>query len=93
VAAPDSAESWQGATVESLPDLPPKVPEELAELDRVLELLGAICQAGKIKESRRIELETLVGCRVTQQLAAHWKKHLKEIRRDLAEELKRDPEG
>ena len=79
--------------MEPLPDLPPRVPEELAELDRVLELLGAVCQAGRIKESRRIELEALVGCRVTQQLAAHWKKHIKEIRRDLAEELKRDPEG
>ena len=78
--------------MESLPDLPPRVPEELAELDRVLQLLGAVCQAGKIKDKPRIELETLLGCRVTQQLAAHWKKHLKEIRRDLAEELKSDPE-
>jgi hypothetical protein len=69
------------------------VPEDLAGLTRVLELLGALCQAGKIKESRRIELEGLVGCRVTQQLAAHWKKHLVEIRRDLVEEMKRDPEG
>ena len=45
----------------------PKVPEaeELTELDRVLELLGAVCQTGKIKEARRIELETLGGCRVT----------------------------
>jgi hypothetical protein len=50
-------------------------------------------QAGKIKDKPRIELETLLGCRVTQQLAAHWKKHLEEIRRDLAEELKSDPEG
>jgi hypothetical protein len=92
--APASTESWQGARVESeLPELPPRVPEELAELDRALQLLGAVCQAGKIKEKHRIELETLLGCRVTQQLAAHWKKHLKEIRRDLAEELKNEPEA
>ena len=97
-------EPWQGAAVESLPELPPKVPvelpelppkvpEELPELDRALQLLGAVCQAGRIKDKHRIELETLLGCAVTQQLAAHWKKHLKEIRRDLAEELKSDPEG
>ncbi len=86
-------ELWQGAAVESLPELPPKVPEELADLDRALQLLGAVCQAGKIKDKHRIELETLLGCRVTQQLAAHWKTHLKEIRRDLAEELKSDPEA
>lgn len=59
--------------MESLPDLPPRVPEELPELDRALQLLGAVCQAGKIKDKHRIELETLLGCRVTQQLAAHWK--------------------
>ena len=73
--------------------LPPKVPEELAELDRALQLLGAVCQAGRIKDKHRRELETLLGGQVSQQLAAHWKKHLKEIRHDLAEELKRDPEG
>jgi lipase chaperone LimK len=77
--------------VEALPDLPPRVPEELPELDRALQLLRAICTSGKLKEKHRIELESLVGSRVTQQLAAHWKTHLAEIRRDLAEELKRDP--
>jgi len=76
--------------VESLPDLPPRVPEELPELDRALQLLRAVC-AGKLKDKLRIELEGLVGGPVTQQLAAHWKTHLGEIRRDLAEELKRDP--
>ena len=76
--------------MESLPDLPPRVPEELPELDRALQLLRAVC-AGKLKDKLRIELEGLVGGPVTQQLAAHWKTHLGEIRRDLAEELKRDP--
>jgi sRNA-binding protein len=90
LAALDSGESWQGAAVESLPDLPPRVPEELPELDRALQLLRAVC-AGKLKDKLRIELEGLVGGSVTQQLAAHWKTHLGEIRRDLAEELKRDP--
>ena len=85
--------SWQGAGVEPLPDLPPRVPETLPELERVLQLLNAVCQAGKIKDKHRIELEDLVGCRVTQQLAAHWRKHLGEIRRDLAAELKSNPEG
>ena len=79
--------------MEPLPDLPPRVPETLPELERVLQLLNAVCQAGKIKDKHRIELETLLGCRVTQQLAAHWKTHLKEIRRDLADELKRNPEA
>jgi hypothetical protein len=52
--------------VESLPDLPPSVPEELAELDRVLQLLGAVCQAGRIKDKYHQELETLLGRNVTQ---------------------------
>jgi hypothetical protein len=85
--------SWQGAGVEPLPDLPPKVPETLPELERVLQPLNAVCQAGKIKDKHRIELEDLVGCRVTQQLAALWRKHLGEICRDLAAELKSNPEG
>ena len=79
--------------VEPLPDLPPRVPEELPELDRALVLLNALRQAGKLKDKPRIELEALVGCRVTQQLAKHWGTQLAEIRRDLAEELKSDPEG
>ena len=73
--------------MEPLPDLPPKVPEELAALDRVLQLLGAVCQAGSIKHKHHAELEALLGCKVTQQLASHWKTHLKEIRRDVAAEL------
>jgi hypothetical protein len=52
--------SWQGGGVEPLPDLPPKVPETLPELERVLQLLNAVCQAGKIKDKHRIELEDLV---------------------------------
>ena len=78
--------------MKSLPDLLPKVPEELADRVRALQLLGAVCQAGRMKHKHRRELETLLGGQVSQQLAAHWKKHLKEIRRDLAEELKSDPE-
>jgi hypothetical protein len=84
---------WQSAAVEALPDLPPRVPEELAELDRALQLLGAVCQAGRLKEKHRIELETLLGCPVTQPLAVHWKKHFKEIRRELVAEMQLDPEG
>ena len=76
-----------------LPDLPPRVPEELPELERALVLLNALRQAGKLKDKHRIELESLVGCRVTQQLAKHWGTHLAEIRRDLAAEMKSDPEG
>jgi len=78
--------------VEPLPELPPRVPEELPELDRALQLLGAFCRAGRIKDKHRTELETLIGCWPSQQLASHWKTHLKEIRRDLAAELKATPE-
>lgn len=74
--------SWQGGGV-----------EPLLELERVLQLLNAVCQAGKIKDKHRIELEDWVGGRVTQQLAKRWGTQLAEIRRDLAEELKSDPEG
>lgn len=70
--------------------MPPRVPVELAELDRALQLLGSVCQFGSIKDKYRAELETLLGGKVTQQLASHWKNHLKEIRRDMAAELKRN---
>jgi hypothetical protein len=62
----------------------------LAELDRALQLLGAVCQFGSIKDKHLLELETLLGGKVTQQLASHWKNNLKEIRRELAAELKRE---
>jgi hypothetical protein len=77
----------------SLPDLPPKVPTELDELLRAIQLLGAVGQAGnRIRPKHQRELETLLGCSPDQQHAAHWKKHLKEIRRDLAAELKLHPD-
>jgi hypothetical protein len=78
--------------VKPLPDLPPKVPEELADLDRALQLLGAVCQAGTIKKKHHAELDALLGCKVTQQLASHWKTHLKEIRRDAPAERKKSLE-
>jgi hypothetical protein len=68
------------------------MPVELAELDRALQLLGAVCQAGSIKKKHRAELEALLGCRVTQQLASRWKTQLKEIRRDMAAEIKKERE-
>lgn len=77
----------------SLPDLPPKVPIELAELDRAIQLLGSVGQAGsRLRQKHQRALESLLGCSPDQQQAAHWKKQLKEIRRELAAELKLQPD-
>jgi len=88
-------ELWHGASMSdaSLPDLPPKVPVELPEIDRAIQLLGSVVQAGgRLRQKHLRELETLLGCAPDQQHAAHWKKQLKEIRRELAEELKANPD-
>lgn len=71
----------------SVPDLPPKVPVELGDLLRAVQLIGALGQAGsRLREKHRRELERLLGCVPDQQQAARWKEELKEIRRELAEE-------
>jgi len=76
------------------PELPPKVPVDLADLLRSVQLLGALCQAGaRLHEKHRRDLVRLLGCVPTPQQAALWKTQLKEIRRELAGEGAEDNEA
>ena len=77
----------------SLSELPPKVPVELAELDRAIQLLGSFSQVGnRLRPKHLLELASLLGCSPNQQQATHWKSQLKEIRREVAAEMKLCPE-
>ena len=61
-------------------DLPPKVPESLAELDRAVMLLGAIAKGDLLKKPRKDELKTLLGAMPKRETAARWKSELKRVR-------------
>ncbi len=68
--------------------LPPRVPEELAELDEALKLLGNHIQSlqtgGTLRESLRLRLHALIGGVPLLPDARAWKSGLKELRGDLA---------
>jgi hypothetical protein len=69
--------------------LPPRVPEELDELQEAATLLGAYIQAinakGRMRESRLLRLRELIGVVPTPEDAGPWKAGLKELRQELAE--------
>ena len=60
-------------------DLPPKVPETLAELDRAIQLLGQRSKHA-LKTKTELELADLIGWSPNQQQAQDWKKALKAFR-------------
>lgn len=65
--------------------LPPKVPEDIATLEEATTLLGAFLQAdGKLRESRRERLASLIGKLPSLEVARAWKSGLKELRSELA---------
>lgn len=73
--------------------LPPRVPETLAELDEASALLGAYLQVvatpnapnSKMKASRLARLKELVGELPSVELGKEWKSGIKELRSELAE--------
>lgn len=73
--------------------LPPRVPEQLVELDEALTLVGNYIQAvqagGKLKESLRLRLQVLIGGVPELAVAKAWKSGLKELRGEVAELEKR----
>jgi hypothetical protein len=72
-------------------DLPPRVPSELPEMDRLVMLLGSRSKCVDLSARVRAELITLCGVYPDPLTAARWKKHLREIRAELAVEP--DPEA
>ncbi len=72
-------------------DLPPRVPPELPEMDRLVMLLGSRSKCVDLSERVRAELIALCGVYPDPSTAARWKKNLREIRAELAAEP--DPEA
>lgn len=61
--------------------VPPKTPENLADLERAIVLLGSRTK-GPLTKQRRVELIDLVGAYPDPQAAAAWKVALKPLRDD-----------
>jgi len=72
-------------------DLPPRVPPELPEMDRLVMLLGSRSQGVSMSQRVRAEPTALCGAYPDPSTAARWKKHLREIRAELVAET--DPEA
>jgi hypothetical protein len=72
-------------------DLPPRVPSELPEMDRLVMLLGSRSKCVEMSARVRDELIALCGTYPDPLTAARWKTHLREIRAELAAEP--DPEA
>jgi hypothetical protein len=66
--------------------LPPRVPTELAELDALIMLLGNRTK-GELRTKARHHLTELCGVYPTAATAQLWKNELKQIRKELAQEL------
>lgn len=68
--------------------LPPRVPDELSEVEEALTLLGNLIQClqggGRLRESVRLRLQELVGAVPEVVAARAWKTGLKELRVELA---------
>jgi len=65
-------------------DLPPLVPETLADLDRAVVLLGILAKGQPMKKSRQDEVEALLGTVPQPEVAAAWKTELKRCRDEYA---------
>lgn len=61
--------------------VPPKTPENLADLERAIVLLGARAK-GPLTKPRRVELVDLVGAYPDAAAATSWKASLKPLRDD-----------
>ena len=64
--------------------MPPRVPENLQDLERAIMLLGGLSKGQKLKPASQAQLETLLGAIPSKVLAAEWKRELKALRKDLA---------
>jgi hypothetical protein len=72
-------------------DLPPRVPTELPELDRLIMLLGSRSQGSDLTKSVRAELIALCGVYPDPTKAALWKSELRQVRAEMKAEP--DPEA
>lgn len=64
------------------PQLPPTVPQDSAQLERAIILLGSRAKGLDLSAKPRAELAALVGGYPGPQTAANWKLALKQVRDD-----------
>jgi hypothetical protein len=72
-------------------ELPPRVPTELVDLDRLIMLLGSRSKGTGLTKAVRSELVGLCGSYPDPKAAARWKKALREVRAEMVAEP--DPEA
>lgn len=72
-------------------DLPPRVPTELPEMDRLIMLLGSRSTGTDLRHGVRAELVALCGTYPDRTTAARWKRYLRELRAEMIAEP--DPEA
>jgi hypothetical protein len=65
--------------------LPPRIPDDVPTLDRLITLLGNRSR-GPLTPKPKRELEALCGAYPDPQTATRWKTALKELRADLVAE-------
>ena len=65
-------------------ELPPRVPEELAELGATVQLLGNRSKTD-LGPKPRARLLALIGCYPDPKAAAYWKIALKGLRQEMVE--------
>jgi hypothetical protein len=71
--------------------LPPRVPPELAELERAIMLLGSRAKGTDLTAPRRKEMVALLDAYPDPTTAARWKQALRELRAEAVAE--KDPEA
>jgi hypothetical protein len=68
-------------------DLPPELPETLAELDEARLLLGQRGRGDELGPKPRAKLVSLIGAYPSPALALRWKRSLRDYREELQGEL------
>lgn len=64
-------------------ELPARVPERDSDLLEAISLLAALKQVGaRLRQSRQLRLESLLGCKPTQEEAKLWLPALNELRNE-----------
>lgn len=74
-------------------DLPPRVPTDLVEMDRLVVLMGVIARGKRLRLRRTTcdELVSLCGTIPSRDEARRWKGPLRELREEMS--LEPDPEA
>lgn len=73
-------------------DLPPRIPPELPEMDRLLTLLGNVANGVRLSHKRQEEVRALAaGFPTGAEQASAWRRALRELRTEMLAEA--DPEA